>query len=321
MANKLNTKVEILELDPSENYGKFCMSPLERGYGTTLGNSLRRVLLSSLPGASISKIKFDSGVPHEFSTIPGVLEDVPEMVLNIKGIAIKRLQGEDPVNLRLDVEGPKIVTAGDIQETADIEICNKDHYLCTINKDGEVHMDLQVINGEGYRLAEMNKDPEDPLGTIVVDSSFTPVKKVNFMVEDTRVQQITDYDRLILEVWTNGTMTSQEVVAMGARVLIDHLSLILDLPKCSLEEEEEETEEEEEENTQLLKPIEDLDLSPRSYNCLKRADINSLGDLLEEPVDDLKEIRNFGKKSFAEVESKVESMGLELNYEKDEEEN
>lgn len=314
MVDKLNTKVEILELDEEVNYGKFSMSPLERGYGTTLGNSLRRVLLSSLPGTAISSIKFDEGVPHEFSTIPGVLEDVTEIILNIKGIAIKRLAdfGESIV-LRLDIEGPKIVTAGDIIDTTDVEIINKDHYICTVNNDGAIHMDLTVINGSGYTLADSNKNESDPIGTIAIDSSFTPVEKVNFSVENTRVEQITDYDKLILEVWTDGTINSQEAVAEGSKILIDHFALFTDLPNQEFEEVEEEIEEEEnEEDLLMIKPIEDLDLSLRSYNCLKRSDINTVGDILEYDVSELKKIRNFGKKSFAEVEEKIQDLGLEL---------
>lgn len=313
MVNKLNTKVEILEIDEEQNYGKFSMSPLERGYGTTLGNSLRRVLLSSLPGTAISSIKFDEGVPHEFSTIPGVMEDVTEMVLNIKGIAIKRLASPgEPVTLRLDVEGPKIVTAGDIEDNVDVEIVNRDHYICTVNNDGAIHMDLEVIDGSGYTLADQNKKDSDPIGTVAIDSSFTPVSKVNYSVENTRVEQITDYDKLILEVWSDGTLTPQEAVAAGSQVLIDHLNLFTELPNYVFEEEVEVEEEEDEENLLFVKPIEDLDLSLRSYNCLKRANINTVGDILEYDVSELKKIRNFGKKSFTEVEAKIEELGLQL---------
>ncbi len=320
MVNKLNTKVEILEIDEEASYGKFSMAPLERGYGTTLGNSLRRVLLSSLPGTAISSIKFDDGVPHEFSTIPGVMEDVTEIVLNLKGVAIKRLDNKGEVaNLRLDVEGPKIVTAGDIQDNTDVEIVNRDHYICTVNSEGAIHMDLVVIDGSGYTLADQNKSESDPIGTIAIDSSFTPVSKVNYSVENTRVEQITDYDKLILEVWANGTVTPQEAVAAGSQVLMDHLNLFTELPNYVFEEEEVEVEEEvDEENLILEKPIEDLDLSLRSYNCLKRANINTVGDILEYEVSELKKIRNFGKKSFTEVESKIDELGLQLTDKSDE---
>lgn len=315
MVDRLNTKVEILELDEHKNYGRFSMSPLERGYGTTIGNSLRRVLLSSLPGTAVSNIKFDEGVPHEFTTIPGVLEDVPEIVLNMKGIAVRRLQGHgEEVTLRLDVEGPKIVTARDIQESTEVEIVNGNHYLCTLNVDGEIHMELTVIDGEGYALADQNKDADDPIGTIAIDSSFTPVKKVNFEVQNTRVQQITDYDKLILEVWTDGTVTPQEATSQGATILMDHLRLFTELPAFVVEEQDEAKEPESEENALLQKPIEDLDLTLRSYNCLKRSDIHTLGDIIRIPANELAKIRNFGKKSYAEVEEKVLTFGLELNH-------
>ncbi len=319
MVNKLNTKVEILEIDEEASYGKFSMAPLERGYGTTLGNSLRRVLLSSLPGTAISSIKFDDGVPHEFSTIPGVMEDVTEIVLNLKGVAIKRLDNKgEAANLRLDIEGPKIVTAGDIQDNTDVEIVNRDHYICTVNSEGAIHMDLVVIDGSGYTLADQNKNESDPIGTIAIDSSFTPVSKVNYSVENTRVEQITDYDKLILEVWANGTVTPQEAVAAGSQVLIDHLNLFTELPNYVFEEEVEVEEEVDEENLILEKPIEDLDLSLRSYNCLKRANINTVGDILEYDVAELKKIRNFGKKSFTEVENKIDELGLKLTDKSDE---
>lgn len=319
MVNKLNTKVEILEIDEEASYGKFSMAPLERGYGTTLGNSLRRVLLSSLPGTAISSIKFDDGVPHEFSTIPGVMEDVTEIVLNLKGVAIKRLDNKgEAANLRLDIEGPKIVTAGDIQDNTDVEIVNRDHYICTVNSEGAIHMDLVVIDGSGYTLADQNKSESDPIGTIAIDSSFTPVSKVNYSVENTRVEQITDYDKLILEVWANGTVTPQEAVAAGSQVLIDHLNLFTELPNYVFEEEVEVEEEVDEENLILEKPIEDLDLSLRSYNCLKRANINTVGDILEYDVAELKKIRNFGKKSFTEVENKIDELGLKLTDKSDE---
>ena len=317
MIQTLNTKVEILEVQESKNYGKFSMSPLERGYGTTLGNSLRRVLLSSLPGTAIASIKFDEGVPHEFTIVQGMLEDVPELVLNLKGVAMKRTGGEgETLRLRLDVQGPKIVTAGDITETSDIEIVNRDHYLCTVNKEGEIHLELTVVDGSGFAVAEKNKGEHDPIGTIVIDSSFTPVVKVNYSVENTRVEQATDFDRLTLEVWTNGTISPQEAVAKGSQILIDHFDLFTTLPEAILDEPEEEpvTEETEEvEEDQIYnKPIEDLDLSLRSYNCLKRAEINTVGDIVTKDLQELSKIRNFGKKSFAEVEEKITALGLEI---------
>ncbi len=313
MIKTLNTKVEILEVDEERNYGKFSMSPLERGYGTTIGNSLRRVLLSSLPGTAVSNIKFDEGVPHEFMKLHGALEDVPEIVLNIKGIAIKRLsEAGETIKLRLDVVGPKIVTAGDIKEDSDIEIVNKDHYICTVNKEGAIHLELTVIDGSGYALADQNKSELDPIGTIAIDSSFTPVVKVNYVVENTRVEQITDYDKLVLEVWTNGTITPQEAVAHGSQILIDHLGLFTELPNYVIEDAEETGEVEEEGKAIFQKPIEDLDLSLRSYNCLKRANINTVGDIIFRDIQELSKIRNFGKKSFSEVEAKIAELGLEI---------
>lgn len=319
MVKKLNTKVEILEVDEKNNYGKFTMSPLERGYGTTLGNSLRRVLLSSLPGAAISNVKFDEGVLHEFSTVEGVLEDVPEIVLNIKGIALKKVSvDEEKVTLRLDVEGPKIVTAGDITDNAEIEVINKDHYICTVNSEGAVHMDLVVVSGSGYALSDQNKVDDSPIGMIAIDSSFTPVEKVNFAVENTRVEQITDYDNLILEVWTNGSVSPQEAVAMGSQILIDHLNLFTELPNYVVVEHPEDEEEVDEEKAIYDKPIEDLDLSLRSYNCLKRANINTVGDILSKDAGELSKIRNFGKKSYYEVEMKLNEMGLQIKEKSEE---
>ena len=289
------------------------MTPIESGYGTTLGNSLRRVLLSSIPGVAISKIKFDEGVQHEFSTVKGVMEDVTEIILNIKGIYIKKLtESEDPINLRLDIVGPKIVTAGDIEENQDVEVINKDHYICTINEEGELHMDLQVIGGRGYNISDQNKSDDDPIGTIAIDSSFTPVLKVNFQVEDTRVEQIIDYDKLTLEVWTNGTINAQEATAQGAKIIISYLELFNDLPSYVLEEEVEEEPEEEEEVVTYDKMIEDLDLSLRSFHCLKKEDINTVGDILDRGAGELKKIRNFGKKSYVEVEEAIKKLGLEI---------
>lgn len=315
MIEKLNTKIEILEIDEKNNRGRFVISPLERGYGTTLGNSMRRVLLSSLPGSAISSIKFDEGVLHEFSTVKGVIEDVPEIILNIKGIAIKKLtDNEGPIKLRLDVEGPKIVTAGDIVGDAELDIVNKDHYIATVNDEGSIHMDLQVSDGTGYSTADQHKPEELQIGEISIDSSFTPVGKVNFIVEKTRVGQTIDYDKLTLEVETNGTITPQEAVSDGAQILINYLNFFTELP--NIEEEqviEVEDEEEIDDNEQVLSlTLEELDLSLRAFNCLKRAGINTVGEIIEVPEDELSKIKNFGKKSFIEVKEKIEGLGLEL---------
>ena len=313
MIDKLNTKIEILNLNEEGNYGKFILSPLKRGYGTTLGNSLRRVLLSSLPGSAISSIKFDEGVFHEFTTVKGVIEDVPEIILNIKGIAIKKtVEHKDPIVLRLDVQGPKIVTAGDITGNSDVEIVNKDHYIATVNEEGAIHMDLTVIDGEGYAIADANKHEDDAVGTIAIDSSFTPVKKVNYTVENTRVEQIIDFNKLILEVWTNGTITPQEAVSEGAEILIQHLEFFTQLPDMEEEVHEEVVEEEDQNESLLATTVEELDLTLRSFNCLKRAGLNTIGDILEIERSELAKIKNFGKKSFEEVEHKIEELGLKL---------
>lgn len=315
MIEKLNTKIEILEINEKNNSGRFVISPLERGYGTTLGNSMRRVLLSSLPGSAISSIKFDENVLHEFSTVKGVIEDVPEIILNIKGIAIKKvLENAEPINLRLDVKGPKIVTAGDITGDVHLDIVNKDHYIATVNDEGSINMDLTVIDGTGYSTADQHKPEEQRIGEISVDSSFTPVKKVNFIVEKTRVGQTIDYDKLTLEVETNGTITPQEAVSKGAQILMNYLNFFTELPEIKKEEFIEEIEvEESEENKLLSLTLEELDLSLRAFNCLKRAGMNTVGEIVEVPIDELAKIKNFGKKSFIEVKEKIESLGLELN--------
>lgn len=320
MIENLNTKIEILEIDENNNLGRFVISPLERGYGTTLGNSMRRVLLSSLPGTAISSIKFDEEVLHEFTSVKGVIEDVPEMILNIKGIAIRRhSDNNDPVKLRLDVKGPKIVTAGDISEDVDIEITNKDHYIATVNDEGEIHMELTAIDGSGYSVAEQNKIEDAPIGLIAIDSSFTPVKKVNFIIEKTRVGQTIDYDKLILEVTTNGTISPQEAVSEGAQILMNYLNFFTELPNLKQEEIVEEIEEEVDETDESLDlTIEELDLSLRAFNCLKRAGLDTVGQIIEVPVSELTNIKNFGRKSFAEVKEKIENLGLELKDDEEE---
>lgn len=320
MINKLNTKIEILNINEESNYGKFILSPLERGYGTTLGNSLRRVLLSSLPGTAISSIKFDEGVLHEFTTVKGVIEDVPEIILNLKGVAIKKLvENNEPMSIRLDVQGPKIVTAGDITGDVDLEIINKDHYICTVNEEGSINMDLNIVDGRGYAVADQNKGEEDPIGLIAIDSSFTPVKKVNFEVENTRVEQIIDYDKLILEVWTNGTINPQEAVSEGAQILINYLDFFTELPDLDEEIHTEEEELENDDNRIMNITVEELDLTLRSFNCLKRAGINTVGEIIEIERDELAKIKNFGKKSFEEVEQKINDLGLELKTSQDDE--
>lgn len=314
MPEELNTRIEILDIVEEDNYAKFAMYPLDRGYGTTLGNSLRRVLLSTLPGAAISKINI-MGTYHEFCTIPGALEDISEIILNLKGIALKKYS-QEPATLTLEIDGPKVVTAGDIFEDAAVEIVNKDHYILTLGDTGRINMEMQVMSGKGYSIAEQHKSDEDPIGTIAIDASFTPVEKVNFSVENYRVGQITDYDRLILEVWTNGTMTPQEVTAMGASILMRYLDLFTELPNYSLHEEVEEVQDEVDMSKQLSINIEDMDLSLRSFNCLKRAGINTVGDLVERTASEMSKIKNFGKKSLSEVEQKLKEY--KLSFKQDE---
>ena len=319
MIEKLDTKIEILDINEEDNYGKFALYPLERGYGTTIRNSMRRVLLSSLPGSSVSKILIE-GVLHEFSVIDGVVEDVPEIILNIKGLDVKKHSDED-VTLFLEIEGPKIVTAKDISKDASIEIANPDHYIATVNDKARLFISLEVTNGKGYRVSEFNKSESDPIGTIAIDSSFTPVEKVNYYVENTRVGEITDYDKLIIEVWTNGTITPQEALAEGAGILIDDFNYFKELPNASFVEEdqsdevEEEITEEEVSDSNLNKTIEELDLSLRSFNCLKRAGFDTVGDIVDKTEAELKTIKNFGKKSLEEVKNKVHDLGLTLKDE------
>ncbi|MBC8588154.1 DNA-directed RNA polymerase subunit alpha [Paratissierella segnis] len=303
-------RIEILELNEEGNYGKFVVEPLERGYGTTLGNSLRRVLLSSLPGAAVSNIKIQ-GVLHEFSTVPGVLEDVPEIILNIKGIASKSYS-EEPVTLLIDVVGPKVVTAGDIITGLDVEIVNKDHYIATVNEDGRLYVEMELVKGRGYVVSEKNKKEGQPIGVIPIDSSFTPVNKVNFSVENTRVGQITDYDKLVLEVWTNGTMNADEATSLGAKILTEHLNLFIGLTEHVNDVEIMVEKEEDKKEKVLEMTVEELDLSVRSYNCLKRAAINTVEELTQKTEEDMMKVRNLGKKSLEEVQRKLAELGLSL---------
>lgn len=318
MIEKLDTNIEILDINEEDHYGKFALYPLERGYGTTIGNSIRRVLLSSLPGSSVSKILIE-GVLHEFSTIDGVVEDVPEIILNIKGLDIKKI-GEEDVTLFLDIQGPKIVTAKDISKDSSIEIANPDHYIATVNDKANLFISLEVTDGKGYQLSDQNKSESDPIGTIAIDSSFTPVEKVNYYVENTRVGEATDYDKLIIEVWTNGTISPQEALSEGANIIINDFKYFRDLPNVSFVEEEVKEEQAEEvvvDNTdqQLEKTIEEMDLSLRSFNCLKRAGFDTVSDIVEKSEAELKTIKNFGKKSLEEVKDKVHEMGLSLKDE------
>lgn len=303
-------RIEIMELSDDESYGKFMVEPLERGYAISLGNSLRRVLLSSLPGAAISSIKIQ-GVLHEFSTIPGVLEDVPEIILNIKGIAAK-IYGDDPITLRIEAKGAQTITAGDIITGADVEIVNPDHHIATVNEEGDLYIELEIIKGRGYVVAEKNKKESQSVGEIPVDSSFTPVTKVNFGVENTRVGQITNFDRLVLEVWTNGTISADEATSLGAKILTEHLNLFIGLTEHVNEVEIMVEKEEDKKEKVLEMTIEELDLSVRSYNCLKRATINTVEELIQKTEEDMMKVRNLGKKSLEEVQKKLAELGLSL---------
>ena len=309
MTEDLNTNIEVLDIDLEKNYGKFAIMPLDRGYGTTLGNSMRRVLLGSLPGSAIATVKID-GVGHEFTTIKGSIADVPEILINIKGIALKKFNDE-PVILELNVKGPKVVTAGDISENQNVEIANKDHYITTLNEEGEIRMDLLVLNGKGYRVSDLNKEYCD-INSITVDSSFSPVKKVNFIVGNTRVGQSIDFDKLEIEVWTNGTITPQEALSTGAGIFIDYLSLFRSLPDINLDNPSIKDGKILDANGVLSKSVEELDLSLRSFNCLKRANLDTVKDIISQDIEQLKKIKNFGKKSVEEVVDKIHELGLKF---------
>lgn len=303
-------KPRIQCVDMDGTCGRFVVEPLERGYGTTLGNSLRRILLSSLPGAAVTTVRID-GVLHEFATIKGVVEDVADIILNVKQLAIKSYTDEPRV-LRVDMRGPCEVKGSDIITDADVEVINGDLHIATLGQDAELRMELTVEKGRGYVTAERNKKPDQPIGVIPVDSIFTPARKVNFRVEDTRVGQITDYDRLSLEVWTDGTIAPDEATSLGARILSEHLSLFIGLSQ-SAQGVQVMVEKEEDERSKLLEmSIEELDLSVRSYNCLKRAGINTVGELTAKTDEDMIKVRNLGKKSLEEVKQKLDAIGLGL---------
>jgi DNA-directed RNA polymerase subunit alpha len=312
-------KIEIAEISEDNRYGKFICEPLERGYGTTFGNSLRRMLLSSLEGAAITSIRID-GVLHEFSTIPGVRDDVTNIVLNLKQLCLK-MAGSEPKVIRIDVEGEKEVTAADIICDADIEILNPDLHIATVDATGKLKIEMTVARGRGYIPAERNKKPEDTIGVIPIDSIFSPVQRVNYTVQDTRVGNETDYDKLILEVWTDGSLRPEEAVSKAAGILVMHLKLFQSMDGLPEEIEEEEAtfpEEVEDDTSKVLEmTIEDLDLSVRSFNCLKRANINTVADLAEKTEDDMMKVRNLGRKSLEEVKKKLEELGLALRVNND----
>ncbi|MBQ5677585.1 MAG: DNA-directed RNA polymerase subunit alpha [Clostridia bacterium] len=303
--------IEALDLSADGTYGKFVVEPLERGYGTTLGNSLRRVLLSSLPGYAITSAKIE-GVLHEFSTIDGVKEDVTEIVLNLKGVILK-IHGDGPKTLYIDASGKCQVTAGDIQVDSDVEILNPELVIANLEDGGVLKMELTCDKGRGYVSAERNKQLMQPIiGVIAIDSIYTPVLKVNYTVENTRVGQITDYDKLTLEAWTNGTISAQDAVSLGAKILTDHLNLFVDLSEEARETETMIVKNDDSKTKVLEMTIEELDLSVRSFNCLKRASINTVEDLTNRTEEDMMRVRNLGRKSLEEVIAKLESLGLSL---------
>lgn len=307
--------IECVYSDTDKNYGKFIVEPLERGYGTTLGNSLRRILLSSLPGAAVTSVKID-GILHEFSTIPGVKEDVTEIILNLKKLSI-RLNGDTPKRAIINAVGPKEVTAADIVADSDIEIFNPELHIATLDENASLVMELSLATGRGYAPADMNKTENTPIAVIPVDSIFTPARRVNFTVENTRVGQITDYDKLNLEIWTDGSISPEESVSIGAKIMQEHLKLFIDLTD-SMDSVEIMVEKEEDQKEKALEmTIEELELSVRSFNCLKRANINTVEELTHKSEDDMMKVRNLGKKSLDEVKHKLEELGLGLRPNED----
>lgn len=303
-------KIECVESSEDGTYGKFVVEPLERGYGITLGNALRRILLSSLPGVAANAVKID-GVLHEFSTVQGVKEDVPELILNIKTLALK-MTGDGPRTIYIDAKGPGEVKGGDIKTDGDVEVINKDLHIATLDDDAKLYMELTVNRGRGYVSQTKNKSEELAISTIPVDSIYTPVKRVNFTVENTRVGQITDYDKLTIEIWTNGTIKTDEAISLSAKILIEHFKLFMTLTDHANNVEIMVEKEEDKKEKVLEMTIEELDLSVRSYNCLKRAGINTVQELTERSMEDMMKVRNLGKKSLEEVEKKLRDLGLSL---------
>ncbi|WP_303862244.1 DNA-directed RNA polymerase subunit alpha [Alkalibaculum bacchi] len=303
-------RIEIIELSDDDTYGKFSVEPLERGYGITLGNSLRRILLSSLPGAAVTSVKIE-GVLHEFSTVPGVAEDVVEIILNLKKIAA-RLYSEEPKLVRIEKKGEGEVTAADIIGDADVEILNPDLHIATLSKDAELNMEIVFEKGRGYVSSDKNKKQEQPIGTIPIDSSFTPVRKVNYDVTDTRVGQVIDYDKLTMEVWTDASLSPEEAVSLAAKILNEHLNLFINLTEHASTVEIMVEKEENKKEKMLEMSIEELELSVRSSNCLRRANINTVEQLTQKSEEDMMKVRNLGKKSLNEIKRKLAEIGLGL---------
>ncbi|MBD5543510.1 MAG: DNA-directed RNA polymerase subunit alpha [Lachnospiraceae bacterium] len=307
--------IEVAEISEDKRYGRFVVEPLERGYGITLGNSLRRIMLSSLPGAAVSQVKID-GVLHEFSSIPGVKEDVTEIIMNLKSLAIKNTCAtNEPKTAYIEFEGEGIVRASDIQADSDIVIMNPDQVIATLSggKDSKLYMEFTITKGRGYVSADKNKSEDLPIGVIAVDSIYTPVERVNLTVENTRVGQITDFDKLTLDVYTNGTLAPDEAVSLAAKVLSEHLGLFIELSENAKTAEVMVEKEDDEKEKVLEMSIDELELSVRSYNCLKRAGINTVEELTNKTSDDMMKVRNLGRKSLEEVLTKLKELGLQLN--------
>ena len=308
-------RIEIAEISEDHKYGRFVVEPLERGYGTTLGNSLRRIMLSSLPGAAVSRVKIE-GVLHEFSSIPGVKEDVSEIITNLKSLAIKNIsEANEPKVAYIEYEGEGVVTAADIQVDQDLEILNKDQVIATLSggPDSKLYMEITITTGRGYISAEEGKTSDMPIGVIAVDSIYTPVERVNMTVENTRVAQATDFDKLTLDVYTNGTLAPDEAVSLAAKVLSEHLNLFINLSESAKNAEIMIEKEDNEKEKVLEMNIDELELSVRSYNCLKRAGINTVEELCNRTPEDMMKVRNLGRKSLEEVLAKLKELGLQLN--------
>lgn len=306
-------KPKITKIEETKEYGKFIVEPLERGYGTTLGNSLRRILLSSLPGAAITNLQID-GVLHEFATVPGVREDVTQIILNIKGLALKLFVPEEKT-LEIDITGPAVVTAGDIITDSDVEILNKDLYICEVEEGHTFHATLTVNKGRGYVQADENKSDDMPIGVLPIDSIYTPIRRVNYQVENTRIGDRNDYDKLTLEVWTDGSIMPQESISLAAKIMTEHLSIFVNLTDEAMNAEIMVEKEETQKEKMLEMAIEELDLSVRSYNCLKRAGINTVQELTDKSEPEMIKVRNLGRKSLEEVKAKLADLGLGLREE------
>ena len=305
--------IECLEIDDVNNYAKFVCEPLERGYGVTIGNSLRRIMLSSLPGCAITSVKID-GVLHEFSTIPNVVEDVPELIVNLKNVRLK-FDGNEEKTIRIDFKGEGEVTAGDIKSDGTVVVLNPDLHIATVSEGGSLVMEMTADRGRGYNSSEKNKKPNQDISVLPIDSIYTPVKKVNYQVENTRVGQTVDYDKLVIEVWTDGSLKAHEALSLAAKVMTGHLELFIDLSEATKNTQVMIEKEESKKEKVLEMSIEELELSVRSYNCLKRANISTVEDLISKSESEMMKVRNLGKKSFDEVTAKLHSLGLDFAQE------